>query len=92
MVFTLILKDDDFLKSNIDYFKELLSDKHLFHDINKEVRIGLARGLESSQYTKDISRQLIDWYSHEDTPSTRYYLLKYFQKHQNLFDEYREIV
>ena len=90
--FTLIWKDNDFLASNIDYFRELLSDKHLFYDINEEVRIGLARGLEGSKYTHDISRQLIDWYSHENTPSTMYYLLKYFQKHQDSFDEYREIV
>jgi hypothetical protein len=90
--FSLIWKDSNFLMSNIDYFRELLSDKHLFHEINEEVRIGLARGLESSKYTPDISRQLLDWYSHEDTPSTLYYLLKYFQKHQNKFKEYKEII
>jgi len=90
--FSLIWRDNEFLQGNIDYFRELLSEKHLFHGINPEVRIGLARGLATSKFTKELSYSIIEWYSHEDKPSVLYYLLKHFQQFQSLSEGYKEIV
>lgn len=90
--FSLIWKDKQFLLSNIDYFRELLSEKHLFHDINPEVRIGLARGLVDSDYSADLSDSIIEWYSHEDRSSALYYLLQHFRQNQHLSTTYKEIV
>lgn len=90
--FSLIWKDSEFFFENIDYFRELLSEKHLFQCINPEVRIGLARGLAGSKFSKKISNNILEWYSHEDRPSILYYLLKYFRRYQDLSDDYKEIV
>lgn len=90
--FSLIWKDSEFFFKNIDYFRVLLSEKHLFQCINPEVRIGLARGLAGSKFSKEISNNILEWYSHEDRPSILYYLLKYFQRYQYFSDDYKEIV
>lgn len=90
--FTLIWRDQHFVRSNIDYIRELTSEKHLFHDINPEVRIGLARGLANSRYLSDISPNILDWYSHENVPSVTYYLMGYFQNNQIYSDDFKAIV
>lgn len=90
--FSLIWKDDNFLLDNIDFFRSLLSEKHLFCEIGPEIRIGLARGLADSRFSKEISNSIIEWYSHEDSQSVLYYLLKYFQQYQHLSEQYKEIV
>lgn len=90
--FSLIWKDSKFIAENIDYFRELLSEQHLFRSINPEVRIGLARGLSGSVFSKDLTDNIMEWYSHEDSPSVLYYLLKYFQRYQELSGDYREAV
>lgn len=90
--FSLVWKDQSFFSENIDYFRELTTSKHLFSDINAEVRIGLALGLASQSYSRELSRNILEWYSHEDTPSVIYYLMEYFYKNRNCSSDYKEIV
>jgi len=91
--FTLIWKDTNFIARNIDFVKEILGKKHLSSlcgDAGEEVRIGIARGLAHSEYVKEISDEVIDWYSHCDTQSALYHLLKYIninRNHNVVFDE-----
>lgn len=90
--FTLVWRDQNFVSSNIDYFRELTSEKHLFRDINPEVRIGLARGLSNCGYWADLSNNIVRWYSHENAPSAIYYLTKYFQRNQMYSKTYKEVI
>jgi len=91
--FTLIWKDNSFVKKNIDYFREIMSVQHLFSPATeKEVRIGLARGLAKSAFINDLSHDVMEWYSHENSPSARYYLLQYIQANKMRNKSFKEII
>ena len=95
-LFTLLWRDFEYMSNNIDFVKELLSKKHLFSNMlsdksGNEVRIGLARGLANAPFLKDISSAIVDWYSHEDSPSTRYHLSKYIKANRTLESDFMEI-
>ena len=90
--FTLIWKDPIFLKKNIDLFRDILSDRHLFVELNNEVRIGIARGLESGPFLLELAPLIANWYSHEQTPSSQNMLLKHMLKNSNKYDDYKSII
>lgn len=90
--FTLMWKDTVFLKTNIDFFQDLLSPRHLFVELENERRIGIARGLEKSLYIPDLAPYIANWYSHEQTPSSQYLLLRYMLKHKYQYGDFEEII
>lgn len=90
--FTLMWKDKDFLAANIDLFREVLSERHLFIELDDEVRIGIARGMEKSPFIPELAPYIVNRYSHEQTPSSQNLLLRHMIKNQDEYGDYRDII